>query len=80
MVELIKTNNLVTISFVEALLNEQGIDFLVLDQNMSILEGSIGAIPRRVMVKNEALHRARRILQDADLGKELQASTGSWNG
>lgn len=77
MIELIKTNNIVTISFVEALLNEEGIEFLVLDQNMSILEGSIGAIPRRVMVRNEALQRARRILQEADLGHELKASTGS---
>ncbi|MBL4725897.1 MAG: DUF2007 domain-containing protein [Rhizobiaceae bacterium] len=77
MIELIKTNNLVTISFVEALLNEEEIDFIILDQHMSILEGSIGAIPRRIMVENENLHRARRLLQDADLGHELKAIAGS---
>ncbi|PCI04189.1 MAG: hypothetical protein COB78_07605 [Hyphomicrobiales bacterium] len=77
MIELIKTNNIVTISFVKALLNEQNIGFFVLDQNMSMLEGSIGAIQQRVMVENDALQRARRILQDAGLGHELKASTGS---
>jgi len=76
MIELIKTNNLVTISFVEALLKGQGIEYLVLDQHMSMLEGSIGAIQRRVMVETDALLRARRILQDAELGNELKAIVG----
>lgn len=76
MIELIKTNNLVTISFVEALLKGQGIEYLVLDQHMSMLEGSIGAIQRRVMVDVDALNRARRILQDAELGNELKAIVG----
>ncbi|MBL4598347.1 MAG: DUF2007 domain-containing protein [Rhizobiaceae bacterium] len=76
MIELIKTNNLVTISFVEALLKGQGIEYLVLDQHMSMLEGSIGAIQRRVMVDADALNRARRILQDAELGNELKAIVG----
>lgn len=76
MIELIKTNNLVTISFVEALLKGQGIEYLVLDQHMSMLEGAIGAIQRRVMVETDALLRARRILQDAELGNELKAIVG----
>ena len=50
MEELLRTNDLVLISFVEALLREAGIDALVLDQNMSVIEGSLGVLPRRVLV------------------------------
>ena len=71
MEELIATNNVVTISFVESLLSEASIEYLVLDQNMSILEGSIGIIPRRVMVGRDVLVQARRLLSDAGLEKEL---------
>ena len=71
MEELVSTNNIVTISLVESLLNEAGIDYLVLDQNMSILEGSIGIIPRRVVVTRDQEMQARRLLQDAGLENEL---------
>lgn len=69
--ELLATNNPVTISHVESILDEAEIRYLVLDQNMSILEGSIGIIPRRIMVEKSMLAVARRLLEDADLGKEL---------
>jgi len=71
MEELIATNNLVTISFVESLLSEAGIEFFILDQNMSILEGSIGIIPRRIMVAGEYARQARQLLSDAGLENEL---------
>ncbi len=71
MEELLATNNLVTISVVESLLNGAEIDFIVLDQNMSILEGSIGIIPRRIMVDSTRLMVARRLLTDAGLANEL---------
>ena len=71
MKELMATNNLVTISFVEALLKDADIDYLVLDQNMSILEGSIGIIPRRIMVGSDAWPEACRLMRDAGLQKEL---------
>lgn len=71
MKELMATNNLVTISYVESLLDDAQIDFLILDQNMSILEGSLGIIPKRVMVTDDELLTARRLLNDAGLGKEL---------
>ena len=48
MEELLRTNDLVLISFVEALLREAGIEPWVADQNMSIIEGSLGVLPRRV--------------------------------
>ncbi|MEQ9245481.1 MAG: DUF2007 domain-containing protein, partial [Nitratireductor sp.] len=48
MIELIRTNDPVVISFVESLLRDAGIAFFVADQNMSIMEGSLGILPRRV--------------------------------
>ncbi|MEM1049782.1 MAG: DUF2007 domain-containing protein [Pseudomonadota bacterium] len=71
MEELLKTNDMVLISFVEALLSEGNIDHLVLDQNMSVVEGSIGVIPRRILVDRDAMPRARQLLQDAGLTHEL---------
>lgn len=71
MEELLKTNDIVLISFVEAILNEGNIDHLVLDQNMSIIEGSIGVIPRRILVDRDAMPRARRLLAEAGLDHEL---------
>jgi Putative prokaryotic signal transducing protein len=50
MIELLRTNDAVLISYVEALLRDSGIDHFVADQNMSILDGSIGIMPRRVLV------------------------------
>jgi len=71
MKELMATNNLVTISVVEMLLSGANIDFLILDQNMSILEGSIGIIPRRIMVPDDDLRGARMLINDAGLAREL---------
>ena len=72
MKELVRTNDLVLISLIEALLKEQSVNYLVLDQNMSVLEGSIGVLPRRVMAVNEDFERARQILIDAEIGTELE--------
>jgi hypothetical protein len=71
MTELIRTNDLVLISAVEALLGGAGIECLVADQNMSVLEGSLGVLPRRVLVADDDRVRARRILTDAGLGYAL---------
>ena len=71
MKELLATNNAVTISFIEALLRDADIHHLVLDQNMSILEGSLGVIPRRIMVEEGLLAVARGLVEDAGLGNEL---------
>ena len=71
MEELLRTNNLVTISFAEALLSEQGTIHFVADQHMSIVDGSLGILPQRIMVDGDKLHQARRLMQDAGLGAEL---------
>jgi len=70
--ELVRTNDIVLISLIEVLLKEQRIEYVILDQNMSILEGSVGAIPRRIMTVNDDNDRARRILIDAEIGIELE--------
>jgi len=65
MVELVRSNDLVYLSWVEATLSAEGIESLVMDQHTSVLEGSIGAIPRRILVDDDDLGRARRILAQA---------------
>jgi hypothetical protein len=69
--ELMRTNDAVLVTAVEALLNGAGIEHMVLDRNMSVLEGSLGILPRRILVPDERLAHARRLLQDAGLGNEL---------
>lgn len=71
MKELMRTTNPALISFVEVLLRDGYIEALVLDQNASVLEGSIGILPKRVMVRDEDYRRACQIIHDADLGHEL---------
>ncbi len=50
MIELLRTNDVVVISFVEALMRDAGIGCFVADQNMSVMDGSLGILPRRVMI------------------------------
>lgn len=65
MKEVLRTSDAVEISWAEAILRAAGIECVVFDQHMSILEGSIGALPRRVMVADEDLFLARRVLEGA---------------
>ena len=61
----ITTNDPVRLSFLGALLRDAGIESVLLDAHTSAVEGSIGAIPRRLMVLAEDEAQARRVLQDA---------------
>jgi hypothetical protein len=65
MKELLRTNNPVRLSWLQALLSDSGIDSLVLDHHTSLVEGNIGAIPRRLMVADGDLPRARALLAQA---------------
>lgn len=65
MEELLRSNDLVYLSFVRHVLSEEGIAFLVLDDHTSAVEGSIGAIPRRIMVAESSLARAKLALGNA---------------
>ncbi|MCC6948157.1 MAG: DUF2007 domain-containing protein [Bradyrhizobiaceae bacterium] len=71
MTELLRTNDAVLISAVEALLGGAGIECMVADRYMSVMEGSLGVLPRRVLVPDGDLGKARRILSDAGLGHAL---------
>lgn len=70
--ELVRTNNLVLISAIEALLNGADIAHMIVDQNMSVMEGSIGIFPRRILVDEDEVEAARQLLEDAGLAKELR--------
>jgi hypothetical protein len=70
--ELVRTNDIVLVSAVGALLDGANIHHLVLDQNMSIIEGSLGVLPRRILVHEEDNRAARQVLADAGLSHELR--------
>jgi hypothetical protein len=70
--ELVRTNDAVLISAIEALLKGAHIHHMVVDQNMSILEGSIGIFPRRILVGENELDAARRLLVDAGFANEIR--------
>jgi hypothetical protein len=74
--EIVRTNDAVLISAIEALLNSADIGHMVVDQNMSVLEGSIGIFPRRILVEEDQADTARRLLEDAGLGNELRPHRG----
>lgn len=68
---LLRTNDLVLISAVEAMLSGAKIEYFVADTHASVIEGSVGAIPRRILVETSSLERARKLLTDAGLGHAL---------
>jgi len=70
--ELVRTNDAVLITAIEALLNGAQIKHLVVDRNMSVLEGSIGIFPRRILVDEQQFDAARRLLEEAGFADELR--------
>jgi hypothetical protein len=66
MKELFRSNDVVCLSWAQARLREFGIDSLVLDHHTSLVEGSIGAIPRRLVVAAADLGRARAVIAAAE--------------
>lgn len=72
MIELLRTNDPVVISFAESLLRDAGIEFFVADRNMSIVEGSLGILPRRLLVHENHIEEARTLLADAGIGGEIR--------
>ena len=70
--ELVRTNDPVLVSAIVALLEAANIPHTVLDGNMSVLEGSIGILPRRIMIGDCCADDARRLMTEAGLGHELR--------
>ena len=77
MKELLRSNNPVFLSFVDALLNEAGIRHQIVDLNMSIVEGSIGVLPRRMLVASDRHAEAEQLIIDAGHASELPGG-GVW--
>ena len=67
MIELLRSNDLVLLSWVEVYLRDAGIESVLLDQNISVLEGSIGSFNRRLMVLDDDEVKARALLKEADI-------------
>ena len=63
MKELLRSTDPTILAFASALLQGEDIDCFQLDVNMSVLEGSIGILPRRLMVRSADLDDAKRILR-----------------
>jgi hypothetical protein len=72
MLELIRTNDVVLLSFSESLLKDAGLRCFIADAHMSILEGSAGFIQRRLLVDAEDGAEAADILSEAGLAGELR--------
>ncbi len=65
MKELLRTNDMIRLSWLSALLKDAGIDAIVLDGHASVVEGSVNAIQRRIMVLDDYWQEAHQVLEDA---------------
>jgi hypothetical protein len=71
--ELVRTNDAVLITAIEALLKGANIPCFIADQNMSVMEGSLGFLPRRVLVGKDDAERAKRLLTEAGYSGVLKS-------
>jgi hypothetical protein len=71
MIELFRTNNLIALSYAQSVLADAGIPAFLLDAHMSTVEGSVGVLPRRLMVAEEDKAQAIAVLRSAGLEAEL---------
>jgi uncharacterized protein (DUF1330 family) len=71
LIELVRTNDLVLISFVESVLTQAGVRFFVADNHMSAVEGSLGFLPRRILVDSDQREQARQLMHEVGLSREL---------
>ena len=67
MEELLRTNDITVIAYANAILAGSGIDVFELDVNISVLEGSIGILPRRLMVRSDDLIKAQQLMHDYEI-------------
>jgi len=67
MEELLRTNDITIIAYANAILTDSGIDVFELDVNTSVLEGSIGILPRRLMVRSDDLIKAQQLMRDYEI-------------
>ena len=72
MIEIVRTNDLVLVGFLESLLKGAEIPVFVADAHVSAIEGMIGAFPRRILVPADNVAQARRLVSEAGLASELR--------
>ncbi len=78
MKELISTNDVVFLSYAQDLLRQEGIDFALFDTNMSVVEGSIGILPRRIMVSEDHYEKACQLLENDPLQNDSSIETNQF--
>jgi Putative prokaryotic signal transducing protein len=71
--EIIRSNDPILLNFAQVLLRDAGVDAVLMDQNMSVMEGSIGILQRRLMVPAGDIEQARQIMIDSDLGQWMSS-------
>lgn len=76
MKELMRTNDVVLLSFVRSLLDGAGIEYLSLDDHMSVIEGSLGVLPRRILVAEDQMPAALALMRANNLSHELRHTNG----
>jgi hypothetical protein len=74
--EILRTNDLVLISAVEALLKAAGLPVFLADSHAAAVDGSLGFLPRRLLIPGAVADEARRLLEEAGLGDELRPADG----
>ena len=67
MKELLRTNDPTVIAYATALLQGEGINCFAMDVHMSVLEGSIGILPRRLMVREQDMFLATTVMRDNEI-------------
>lgn len=75
MIEVLRTNDPVLLSFAQALLRDARIEAVVLDTHMSVVEGSLGILPRRIVVRRDDAARALDLLAAAGIGGAAEGSS-----
>ena len=73
--EILRSNDPVLLSFVQATLTGEGVEHMVVDSNMSVLQGSLGILAARVLVPDDQEVRARRVLSECGIAHELRPQT-----
>ena len=69
MKEILRSKDPVLLSFLQARLEGEGVPCVVFDEHASFMDGSIGALPRRVMVADDDEALARTLLREIEEGE-----------
>lgn len=71
--EIVRSNDAVLLNFIIVLLRDAGLSPMLADEHISVMEGSIGALPRRILIRTDDLPLAKRVLEDADMSQWISS-------